>query len=254
MPVLATIFNDVFAFFQKGGIFMIPLLVCSVAAVAVVLLRAFALRRENVLPNTLATEIRRFPNGGNPEPLGRLAGGDPSPLARLTRVALEHLRWPKAENVEAIQTAARREVLRLEAGLSGLELIVGIAPLLGLLGAVSGLVNLFSNFGTTGGQVDNARIAAGIAEALNTTIVGLAIAIPTLCVLTYFNKRVEALSVELEELLAELLTKCYLRNKSGGGGSAATPGRVTAASAESFAEPASATAAPARRAAHVEPA
>lgn len=244
---LAPPFGDIVKFLEKGGIFMVPLLLCSIAAVAVVLLRFFALRRDVVLPRTLATEIRRFPNGGNPEALGRLAGGDPSPLARLTRVAIEHLRWPKAENNEAIQTAARREVLRLESGLGGLELIVGIAPLLGLLGAVSGLVHLFSNFGAAGAQVDNARIAAGIAEALNTTIVGLTIAIPTLCFVTYFNKRVEALSVELEELLAELVTKCYLRTKS------ATPGRVTAASAESFEEP-EVTAVPARRPVQVEPA
>ena len=163
-------------------------------------------------------------------------------------MALEHLRWPKAENVEAIQTAARRETLRLESGLGGLELIVGIAPLLGLLGAVSGLVHLFSNFGTAAaGQVDNARIAAGIAEALNTTIVGLTIAIPTLCFVTYFNKRVEALSVEMEELLAELLTKCYLRGKP-----ASSPaGRSTSAAAdEDFAEPASS----AHRPMEVEPA
>ena len=127
-----------------------------------------------------------------------------------------------------------------------MELIVGIAPLLGLLGAVSGLVHLFSNFGAVGGQVDNARIAAGIAEALNTTIVGLTIAIPTLCCVTYFNKRVEALSVELEELTAELITKCYLRTKPG----SPAPGRATAVSAESFAEPAP----PLLRSAHVEPA
>lgn len=254
MPLLALAspFGDIISFFQKGGIFMVPLLICSIAAVAVVLLRVVALRREMVLPSTLATEIRRFPNGGNPEALGRLAGGDPSPLARLTRVALEHLRWPKAENTEAIQTAARREVLRLESGLGGLELIVGIAPLLGLLGAVAGLVHLFSNFGTGAGQVDNARIAAGIAEALNTTIVGLAIAIPTLCCVTYFNKRVEALSVEMEELLSELVTKCYLRGRP------ASPGRVTSAPAESFEEPeavvASAPATSSRRPARVEPA
>lgn len=241
-------FGAAWDFFQKGGIFMIPLVVCSLAAVMLVLLRFVALRRENVLPRVLASEIARFPSGGNPEALGRLAGGDPSALAQLTRVALDHLRWPRAENVEAVQTAARREVLRLENGLGGLELIVGIAPLLGLLGAVSGLVRLFSNFGAAGAQVDNARIAAGIAEALNTTIVGLAIAIPTLCFYTYFNKRVEALSVEMEGLLADLLTKCYLRAKP-----VPTTGRLTAATAEeSFEEPAAT--AVSRRSVHVEPA
>lgn len=237
-PILAlpAPLDGVVSFFQKGGLFMIPLVACSLAAVAYILLRIMALRRESVLPRALVAELERFPSGGNPEALGRLVGGDPSALARLTRAALDHLRWPKADNAEAVQTAARRELLKLENGLGALELIVGVAPLLGLLGAVSGLVHLFSNFGTgRGGATDNVFVARGIAEALNTTIFGLAIAIPTLVAYTYFNKKLEAMTVEMESLMAELLTKCYLRRPAA---SAALPGRATAAPATAFEEPA----------------
>ena len=94
--------------------------------------------------------------------LSRLVEDNPAALARITRAGLRHLDVPRAENVEAVQTTARREIMRLEGGLAVLELIVGISPLLGLLGAISGLVNVFSNLGT-GGQTgaDTAGVALG---------------------------------------------------------------------------------------------
>jgi biopolymer transport protein ExbB len=91
-----------------------------------------------------------------------------------------------------------------------LELIVGISPLLGLLGAISGLVGVFSNLGTGQTAADTVGVALGIAEALNTTIFGLAIAIPTLVVYTYLSRKVGSLAVEMETLAADLLAKCYV--------------------------------------------
>ena len=85
---------------------------------------------------------------------------------------MQNLQWPKTENIQAVETRARHEVVRLEAGLVVLEVVVGIAPLLGLLGAVSGLVNVFANFGASSSINDPRGIAKGISEALTTTIVG----------------------------------------------------------------------------------
>ena len=201
-------------FFRNGGWFMIPLAICSLVAVTLVILRFVALRRESVLPAVVEHEIERFQPGGSAEQLSRLVGDDPAALSTLTRVALGHLRVPRAENTEAVQTAARREIMRLEGGLAVLELIVGISPLLGLLGAISGLVNVFSNLGATKVGQDTAGVALGIAEALNTTIFGLAIAIPTLIAYTYFAKRVEVMAVEMESLMADLLSKCYYQRAS----------------------------------------
>jgi biopolymer transport protein ExbB len=204
-------FQTIPKFFEKGGWFMVPLAICSLVAVTIALLRAFALRRESVLPAVVESEIERFQPGGSAEQLARLVGDDPAALSCLTRVALNHVRVSRAENSEAVQTRARREIMRLEGGLAVLELIVGISPLLGLLGAISGLVNVFSNLGTGKAAADTVGVALGIAEALNTTIFGLAIAIPTLIVYTYFAKKVEAMSVEMESLMADLLSKCYYR-------------------------------------------
>jgi biopolymer transport protein ExbB len=90
-----------------------------------------------------------------------------------------------------------------------LEVITGIAPLLGLIGAVSGLVHVFSSLGLSGGSADTRVVARGIAEALNATVFGLSIAVPTLIAFSYFSKKIEVMSVEMETLVVELINKCY---------------------------------------------
>ncbi len=201
--------QGVFDFLTRGGLFMWPLLICSIVAVTVILLRAMALREKMVVPLVLETEIERLVPGASPERLLRIAQSDPSPLGRISLVALQHLRWPRAENIEAVQTRARHEMVRLERGLLVLEVITGIAPLLGLLGTVSGLVHVFGHIGLSAGATDTKGIAVGISEALNTTIFGLSIAVPSLIAFSYFSKKVEVMAVEMESLVADLLAKCY---------------------------------------------
>ena len=202
--------NSVFGFFAKGGLFMWPLLACSIVSVTIMILRGLALRRKIVMPAAIESEIERMTPGESPERLSRLVYHDPSSLARITRVALQHVRGPRSENVEVVQTRARHEMVRLERGLIILEVIVGIAPLLGLIGAVSGLVHVFSHLGlSSGGGSDTRQIALGIAEALNATVFGLSIAVPTLVGFTYFSRKVEVMSVEMETLVVELINKCY---------------------------------------------
>jgi len=130
-------------------------------------------------------------------------------MGRVVRVALEHLDVTRSENQDAVQVAARREIVRLEQGLFILEILVGITPLLGLLGAVSGLVKVFGAFGEAAGQSDPHLIASGISEALSTTVVGLAIAIPCLVAHSYFVRKVETIASEMESIVSLLLTKCY---------------------------------------------
>ena len=167
-------------FFARGGLFMWPLLACSIVSVTVMILRGVALRRKIVMPAVVESEIERLAPGENPEKLSRLVYHDPSSLARIARVALQHLRGPRSENVEVVQTRARHEMVRLERGLIILEVIVGIAPLLGLIGAVSGLVHVFSHLGLSPGAADTRLIALCIAEAVKATGFRLTIPAPTL--------------------------------------------------------------------------
>ena len=201
--------QEVIGFFQRGGFFMYPLLACSIVAVTTIILRAIALREKNVMPLVIESEIERLMPGGSADRLARIVEYDNSSLARIVRVALQHLRSPRSENVEAVQTRARHEMVILEKGVIVLEVIVGIAPLLGLIGAVSGLVHVFSHLGLSSGASDTRQIALGIAEALNATVFGLSIAVPTLVAFSYFSKKVEVMSVEMETLVVELIAKCY---------------------------------------------
>ena len=201
--------QTVVSFFLKGGLFMWPLLACSIVSVTTIILRGLALREKHVMPILIESEIERLAPGANPERLLRVVNQDQSSLARIARVALQHLRAPRSENVDVVQTRARHEMVRLEKGLIVLEVIVGIAPLLGLIGAVSGLVHVFSHLGLSSGASDTRQIALGIAEALNATVFGLSIAVPTLIAFSYFSKKVEVMSVEMETLVVELISKCY---------------------------------------------
>ena len=200
----ASIIQGALDFFVQGGFFMAILLVVSIAAGTVIILRSAALRERSILPPALAEEIERLQPGDDLDKLERLISRHPSALARVLNTLLQHLTWSRTEAVEAVQTRARHEVSRLESGLVVLEITTGIAPLLGLLGTLSGLVGIFTAVGT-----DPVAVARGIAQALNTTIVGLAVAVPSLITFNYFQRRIEVMAVEMESLVADLIVKCY---------------------------------------------
>jgi len=214
-PLCLATFKSIYEFFAQGGFFMILLLLCSFTAVSVIITRGLALRRDVVIPPIISQEIEAL----QPEDvdgvakLSRMVRNDISALANVAQVGLHHLNWPKLENMEAVQTRARHEIVRLESGLFVLEIIVGIAPLLGLLGAVAGLVTVFAAFSGDAGAEDPHGIAKGISEALSTTIVGLAIAIPSLIAFSYYSKKIENMASDLETLIAELLAKCYYQQE-----------------------------------------
>jgi len=202
-------FQTMLTFLTKGGLFMWPLLLCSIVTVTTIVLAALTIRGKKVLPLVIESEIERLTPGGSAERLMRIVNDDSSSLAGVVRTALQHLRWPRAENIESVQTRARRELVRLERGLIVLEVVTGIAPLIGLIGTVSGLVHVFSGLGLSTGASDTKAVALGISEALNCTIFGLSIAVPALIAFSYFSKKVEVMSVEMESLVSDLIAKCY---------------------------------------------
>jgi biopolymer transport protein ExbB len=197
------------SFFTKGGLFMWPLLACSIVTVTTIVLSILTLREKKVLPLVIESEIERLIPGGSAERLMRAVNDDNSSLARITRAALQHLRWPRSENIEFAQTKARAELVRLERGLIVLEVVTGIAPLIGLIGTVAGLVQVFSGLGLSTGAADTKSVALGISMALNCTIFGLSIAVPSLIAFSYFSKKVEVLSVQMESIVSDLIAKCY---------------------------------------------
>lgn len=195
-------------FLVGGGPIMILLVVTSIAGVTFIVERAIALRWQKVMPRQVVQAVDECDPEEGVEPLKAACYRFPSTLSRLLLVTTSHRDWPKTENADALQVRARQEVVKLERGLVVLEIVVGIAPLLGLVGTIHGLIRLFSGLSDLG-QADSAMLAQGIAIALNTTLVGLLIAIPSLVAWNYFNKKVETMAVELENLCDGFLRRLY---------------------------------------------
>ena len=195
-------------FLQAGGPFMILLVLTSIVSIAFIIERGLALRRRLVAPDPLEDALESCQSREGLAQLQVLCQQRPSALGRLVLVAIEHLPYPKDENADCVQTRARHEVVRMERGLVVLEIITGIAPLLGLVGTLHGMITLFGDIGKAG-LGDNNVFARGISITLNTTLMGLLIAIPSLVAWSYFTRRIESLAVEMETLMDDFLRRQY---------------------------------------------
>ena len=200
-----------FEFLRAGGPVMFFLVLTSIAGVAFIIERGLALRWKKVIPPEVEDAVERCTS--NPAEgaaaVERVCRDNPSPISRLLLAAREHLDWPKQENTASVETRARHEVMRLERGLVILEIIVGIAPLTGLVGTLHGLITLFASLGAAG-VTDNAAMAKGISIALNTTLMGLIVAIPSLIAWSFYVKKVETLAIEMESICEQFI-RCQYR-------------------------------------------
>lgn len=184
----------------------------SVLGAAVILWRAWALRWNKVVPPELVDALTTCRSREDVKDLHAVCKRHPSPLGRLLGLAADRLDWSKEENVESLEISARHEIVHLERGLVALEVIVGIAPLLGLVGTIAGMMTVFTDLGQTGLN-DAAKLAQGIGLILRATLAGLLIAIPSLIFWSYFTKKVEVLAVEMETLCDEFLRRQYRDKK-----------------------------------------
>jgi biopolymer transport protein ExbB len=191
----------------------ILLFATSIVGVGFIIERGLALRWQKVIPPEVETAVDSCQGGQDVAMLKRVCQQTDSAISRLLLTAAEHLDQPKADNADAVQTRARHEIMRLERGLVVMEIIVGIAPLLGLVGTIVGMMDVFGNLGETGLQ-DAAKLAAGISLILRATLLGLLIAIPALIAWSYFNRKVESLSVEMERMCEEFVRRQYREEKN----------------------------------------
>ena len=196
--------QDLWKFITEGGLFMIPLLITSFIGVSVIAYKALSLSRKRVIPASLENKIRKL-RADDPQvsvdPLLADFQRGQSTLARLGAVALRFRGQDEADITRGVESASREELLYLHSGIQMLDVIITVAPLLGLLGTSTGLVTIFKGLGETS---DHVVVARGIAEALKSTIFGLAIAVPTIFAHSIFTRKIEAQTVRLEALLAHL--------------------------------------------------
>jgi biopolymer transport protein ExbB len=189
--------------------FIIALIVTSIVTVTFMIERGLALRRFKAIPPEVEWAVNNYQGPADLPKLVNACEQNPASLSRLLLFTTEHLDWSREEVITLLETRARHEVTLLERGLVVLEIVVGIAPLQGLVGTIYGLISLFATTNLT--AVENTtQFAQGISLALNATLLGLLIAIPALIAWSMYTKRVETLSIEMETLCDEFLRKHYL--------------------------------------------
>ena len=183
--------------FKGAGLLIYPLGVCSVTMVYIICERAYALRNNVVMPQDLVDAIVR----NKP-----YSGGKHSVLARILEFAEEH-----QHDEDAVKAFARLEINRMERGIPYLDVIYAAAPLIGLSGTVTGLLQVFSQIAPETGLPDPVAFTKGVALALSATVIGLSIAIPALVGGGYLQRKVENYAVRIDSLLERINS----RHKSG---------------------------------------
>lgn len=190
---------------RRGGPLMIPILVCSVVGLGFVIERFISLRQSAVAPKDLADQVLEAAhNGGLGKGLELCQDGSSS-LARVLAAGLSVANGSKQEMVAAMEEAGEREMWGLERLAKPLSIIAGVAPLLGLLGTVWGMIMAFDVVAQKGALGDPKELAEGIATALLTTLAGLSVAIPCYVLYHYFRDKSDRLVVEIEETASRVV-------------------------------------------------
>ena len=183
---------------KAGGWLMVPILLCSVIAMAIVAERFWTLQRKRITPGNLVVQVWQWGKSGNLNDDRIRALRKSSPLGRILAAGLVNRDTSRAMMKESIEDVGRHVVHDLDRYLNTLGTIASITPLLGLLGTVIGMIKVFAVI-TTQGVGNPGILAGGISEALITTAAGLTVAIPTLMFHRYFRGHVDELVVTMEQ-------------------------------------------------------
>ncbi len=204
--------KEAILFLSKGGIIMVPLILCSVTGLAIVIEKALSLRYKKVLIPEIINVIDSIETVKDIKMATNICKKNSGPLANIILTGLRYQSLPMDEIKELINDEGRQQVRVLERGLSILEIIASVAPLLGLLGTVVGMIKVFNVISTQGAGQAN-LLAGGISEALITTASGLVIGIPILVAYHYFTNRAENFILDIEKYSTALLHKIRLINQ-----------------------------------------
>jgi biopolymer transport protein ExbB len=191
--------------FQKGGPVMYFILLCSLVAAVIIIERLIYFRHIRVDEEALIRRLKATLEKGHADEALAICESHPSPIANLMRVGIENRHQPKQIIREAILDAANLEIPKLERSLSMLGTLGNLAPLLGLLGTVTGNIKSFGVIGQLGVVGDPGLLARGIAEALLTTAFGLIVAIPVIVFYNYLVTRVNNIITRLENRVNQLV-------------------------------------------------
>jgi biopolymer transport protein ExbB len=183
---------------KAGGWLMLPIIACSIVALAIIIERLWSLQVRRVLPKNLVAQVWRWDkiHQLNDEHLKELQAS--SPLGSVLAAGIANRKQNREVMKESIEDTGRHVVHELEHYLNTLGTIAAITPLLGLLGTVIGMIKVFATI-TTMGVGNPGALAGGISEALITTAAGMSVAIPTLMFYRYFRGKVRMLVLRMEQ-------------------------------------------------------
>jgi biopolymer transport protein ExbB len=183
---------------KAGGPVMVPIILCSIVALAIIIERFWALRHQRVVPEELTDKVWQWVENRTLSDKQIRALEQHSPLGRILAAGISNRHRDRAVMIEAIEDVGRHVTHDLERYLGMLGTIAGVSPLLGLLGTVTGMIRTFKAI-TVAGVGDPTAMAGGIAEALITTAAGLIIAVPALMAYRYLRGRVDTLVIRMEK-------------------------------------------------------
>ncbi|QEW06512.1 MotA/TolQ/ExbB proton channel family protein [Nitrincola iocasae] len=193
-----------FELIKSGGWLMLPIIACSVAAMAICFERLWFLKTGRVIPQGLLAEVWELIRSGEmtPERLRVISEG--SPLGSVIVSGVRNARYGREIMKDSIEESASHVIHELERYLNPLGTIAAVTPLLGLLGTVIGMIKVFTAIMIQG--TGNANVlAGGISEALITTAAGLSVAIPALVMHRYFQRRIDTLVITMEQEAVKLV-------------------------------------------------
>lgn len=201
-----------FEFVKAGGWLMLPIITCSIVVLAITLERFWSLKTDKIIPDQLVNKVWHWVQQKQmtAERLHDLREG--SPLGRILAAGIVNANQERRLMKESIEDTGRHVVLGLERYLNTLGTLAAITPLLGLLGTVVGMIQVFSVI-TSIGVGDPAELAGGISKALITTAAGISVAIPALFFYRYFTGRVDQLVIEMEQEALKLVDAVHGADK-----------------------------------------
>jgi len=198
--------QDLLQMLSDGGFIMFPIGICSIIALAIILERTLSLRRDRVLDQRVIDLLEHYEGGEDARQAIITCQRARGAFARVIEEVIRVRHLDHAQAIESMHAAGRTQVARLERGLTLLEIVANVSPLLGLLGTVLGMVTVFNAI-TSQGLGNPQILSEGISQALITTVAGLCVAIPALAFHSLFTKRVDDLAAEMQDRATSFIVK-----------------------------------------------
>ena len=230
--------QNVWDFVVKGGLMMIPIGLCSLAALTVIFERVISLRRAKVIPGDLLKGLKSLLKekpGDKPSALAYCREHE-SPIGRVLAAGIKKIDGSADAVRKHIDDAGQREALKLRKHLRVLSVVASVAPLLGLLGTIFGMIRAFQTVAASGEALGKTEmLAGGIYEAMITTAAGLSVAIPVLICYHWFAAKVDRLVMDIDGLTVEFIEEFVDKDLAVGDGDEETPLRPSEERAEELA-------------------